>query len=70
MDSFLKQCGDASCTISGFFKVEDAEHAMSEMATKNPLLEKILKYEVLACYISITGGVYAEGLLLKMNLKL
>lgn len=57
MDSFLKQCGEAAYTTSGFFKEEDVEHAMSEMAPKNPLLEKILKYAVFTCYIWLTGGL-------------
>lgn len=40
----------------GFFKKENVEHAMSEMAPKSPLLERVLKYLSFICYVWLAGG--------------
>jgi len=40
----------------GFFKKKNVEHAMSEMAPKSPLLERVLKYSSFICYIWLAGG--------------
>ena len=41
----------------GFFKKKNVEHKMSEMAPKSPLLESILKYTALLCYVWISVGL-------------
>lgn len=47
----------------GFFKKKDVEHSMSEMAPKSPLLETILKYVAIACYIWLAGGLITKFLM-------
>ncbi|MGJ8667584.1 MAG: permease [Patiriisocius sp.] len=44
----------------GFFKKKDVKHSMSEMAPKSPLLETILKYVAIACYIWLAGGLITK----------
>lgn len=46
----------------GFFKKKDVEHSMSEMAPKSPLLESVLKYAALICYIWLAGGLIVKFL--------
>jgi uncharacterized membrane protein YraQ (UPF0718 family) len=41
----------------GFVKRKDVEHTMSEMASKSPLLETVLKYVAFTCYIWLAGGL-------------
>ena len=48
----------------GFFKKKDVEHSMSEMAPKSPLLESVLKYVAIACYIWLAGGLITKFLIL------
>ena len=48
----------------GFFKREDVEHNMSEMASKSHLLESILKYAAFTCYIWLAGGLVVKFLVL------
>lgn len=47
----------------GFYKHADVDHNMSEMAPKSPLLESILKYAAMSCYIWITGGLIIKFLI-------
>ena len=47
----------------GFFKKKDVEHSMSEMAPKSPLLETVLKYVAIACYIWLAGGLITKFLM-------
>ncbi len=44
----------------GFFKKKDIEYSMSEMAPKSQLLENILKYAALLCYVWIAGGLIVK----------
>ena len=44
----------------GFFKKKDVKHSMSEMAPKSQLLETILKYVAIACYIWLAGGLITK----------
>ena len=44
----------------GFFKKKDVDHNMSEMAPKSQLLENILKYAALVCYVWLTGGLIVK----------
>ena len=48
----------------GFFKKKDVVHSMSEMAPKSPLLESVLKYVAIACYIWLAGGLITKFLIL------
>lgn len=48
----------------GFFKRKDVDHSMSEMAPKSPLLEKILKYAAIICYVWLVGGLITKFLIL------
>jgi hypothetical protein len=41
----------------GFFKKQDVEHSMSEMAPKSSLMESILKYAAFICYIWLAIGL-------------
>ncbi len=43
----------------GFFKRKDVKH-MKEMAPKSQLLENILKYAALVCYVWIAGGLIVK----------
>jgi hypothetical protein len=47
----------------GFFKKQDVEHSMSEMAPKSQLLENILKYAAFISYIWIVGGLAIKFLI-------
>ena len=47
----------------GFYKKKDVEHSMSEMAPKSPLLENILKYAALICYVWLAGGLVVKFLM-------
>ena len=47
----------------GFYKKKDIEHSMSEMAPKSPLLENILKYTALICYVWLIGGMIVKLLI-------
>jgi uncharacterized membrane protein YraQ (UPF0718 family) len=47
----------------GFFKKNDVEHNMSEMAPKSPLLESVLKYASFICYVWLVGGVIVKFLI-------
>jgi len=40
-----------------FFKKKDVDHSMSEMAPKSQLLESILKYAAIICYVWLVGGL-------------
>lgn len=44
----------------GFFKKQDVEHSMSEMAPKSQLLENILKYAAFVCYAWLAGGLIVK----------
>jgi len=44
----------------GFFKKKDVDHSMSEMAPKSQLLENILKYAALICYLWLAGGLLVK----------
>lgn len=46
----------------GFFKKKDAEHSMSKMAPKSPLMESILKYAAFICYIWLAVGLIIKFL--------
>ncbi|MGB5980644.1 MAG: permease [Nonlabens sp.] len=46
----------------GFFKRTDVDYEMSEMAPKSPLLERVLKYLAMACYLWLTGGLIVKSL--------
>ncbi|WP_034257994.1 permease [Altibacter lentus] len=48
----------------GFFKKKDVEHSMNEMAPKSSLLESVLKYVAIACYIWLAGGLITKFLIL------
>ena len=43
----------------GFFKRKDVKH-MKEMAPKSELLENILKYTALICYVWLAGGLIVK----------
>mgnify|MGYP001169573433 FL=1 len=46
----------------GFFKKKDLMY-MKEMAPKSKLLESILKYAALICYVWLAGGIIVKYLL-------
>ncbi|KQC34344.1 permease [Nonlabens sp. YIK11] len=48
----------------GFFKKKDVDHNMSEMAPKSALLESIMKFAALACYLWLTGGLITKFFIL------
>jgi len=47
----------------GFFKRKDVKNSMSEMAPKSPLLENIMKYAAILCYVWLTGGLIVKFLI-------
>ncbi|SCX88295.1 hypothetical protein SAMN05192588_0083 [Nonlabens sp. Hel1_33_55] len=48
----------------GFFKKKDVDHSMSEMAPKSTLLENIMKYAALGCYLWLAGGLLTKFFIL------
>ena len=46
-----------------FFKRDDVDHSMSEMAPKSKLLEQVLKYLAFACYLWLAGGLLIKFIL-------
>ncbi|PRP67185.1 permease [Nonlabens agnitus] len=48
----------------GFFKKKDVDHKTSEMAPKSALLESMMKFAALACYLWLTGGLITKFFIL------
>lgn len=48
----------------GFFKHKNVDYNMSEMAPKSQVLESVLKYAALFCYIWLAGGLLVKFLIL------